>query len=130
MAMLHAQSFKFSTGSYARTQANLLAYEVMDRMRVMALDTSAALVDYTSADPGGSCVFSGTVAANQQITNDLNCWYDKIDGTLPGASGSITQAGNLFTVTVNWTELAIREQGNNQKGVAITFQPTTVTSVL
>ena len=119
MAMLHAQSFKFSTGSYARSQANMLASEIMDRIRIVATDpTAPAISGYTVTNPGGSCIYDGSVASNAVITNDLNCWYNKLGDNLPGASSSITQSGNLFTVTINWTEQAIRQAGSNQKLVA------------
>ena len=131
MAMLHAQSFKLSTGSYARSQANLMAFEIMDRMRAAAVDPSApAISGYTTANPGGSCTYTGTVASDAQITNDLNCWYTKLGTTLPGASASITQSGNLFTITINWTEQSIREDSGNQKLVAFTFEPSTIGAAL
>lgn len=125
MAMLQAQSFKFSTGSYARTQANMLAYEIMDRMRVTALDGSATMSDYTGGDPGGSCDYDA-VATNLVITNDLDCWYSKLGDILPGATGTITQAGALFTVTLTWTDMSIRLDSGNQKQTSFTFQPTSV----
>lgn len=126
LAMLQAQGLKFSTGSYARTQANLLAYDIIDRMRVMAVDPTVTMADYAADDPDGTCVYEGNVAANQVITNDLNCWYSKLEDTLPGATGSITQNGALMTVTVTWTDQSIRTQSANQKQVVITFQPTVI----
>lgn len=41
-----------------------------------------------------------------------------------------TQVGNLYMATVNWSEMSIRKEGNDQKGVSFTFQPATVSSVL
>lgn len=114
LAMMQAQGFKFAASSYKRTQANFLAYDIIDKMR---LDPASA-ADYTVEDPGGNCS-----PATVSVENDLNCWYRGLETSLTALSGEITQNGSLYTVTVNWTDQSVRTTGANQRLVSFTFEP-------
>ena len=113
LAMLQGNGLKFSTASYVRTQANLLAYDIIDKMRV---DPSSA-DQYTADDPGGTCS-----ATTVSVDNDLTCWHQSLASTLAQGSGSITQNGNLFTVVVNWSDQSIRMENGDEKQVSFTVE--------
>jgi type IV pilus assembly protein PilV len=49
--------------------------------------------------------YDGTCSSAYMAENDLFEWYQVIQGSLPGGStGTITLAGNMFTITVEWAE--------------------------
>ena len=113
LAFLQGNGLKFSTASYVRTQANLLAYDIIDKMR---LDPGSA-DQYTADDPGGTCS-----ASTVSVDNDLTCWHQRLGTTLAQGSGSITQNGSLFTVTVNWSDQSIRVENTSEKQVSFTVE--------
>ncbi len=93
------RGLRFGHDAYLRSQATILAYDITERLRANA-DNAASYV--SSADPAGTC--SATAAG---ITNDLNCWYERIAQTLPGASAAIAPvAGNAgaYRITISWLD--------------------------
>ncbi len=112
-------------GSYYRSQASQLAYDIADRLRVNASYALANTSNYTintssDAVPSStSCIdqVNGCSDANLRA-QDLREWSENfIDVTgighdnsdykavLPGGIGSITASGAVFTVQVSWTEI-------------------------
>ena len=96
LAFLQAQGLKFNTSAYSRTQASLLAGDILDRMRLNAGSAAA----YATTSPSGSC--DPLVAS---VQNDINCWLARLGTALPSGTGSITDNGaGSYTVTVTWLE--------------------------
>jgi len=74
-------------------QANLLVVSMADKMR------------------GDSAIASGgTVSAA-----DIAIWNTEIQKYLPSASGSVTSASNIHTITVNWTESQDSNQTDSER---------------
>jgi len=125
LAALQTTSLKFNTDSYFRTQSTLLAYDIIDRMR---LNLSAVYNgDYDAADSTtaaskvftyGGCKGSASqckcddAAANCNTANlatyDLGKWYEKIGATLPEGSTNLATisrtTANKVTITLQWKE--------------------------
>ncbi len=101
LAALQARGVKFNHDAYARSQATYLAYEVMDLMRANRANAAAYVA---AADPGGVCNPTASGAAN-----DLACWYDALQATLPAGGATIAANGNQFDVTIRWQERGARE---------------------
>ena len=87
-----------------RTQATFLAYDIIDRMRA---NRDPALKGEYNVDFGDEGT-AGTIAGD-----DLIAWKENIANTLPAidnagtaevADGSISQDGNVFTVTLRWAD--------------------------
>lgn len=95
LAMLQGGGARFVSDAAVRSQATLLAYDIIDRMRM----NPAAAAAYTAGDPGGACD-----TATASVDNDLNCWYQAIADTLPQGNGSIAQSGAAFTVVLSWRD--------------------------
>jgi type IV pilus assembly protein PilV len=103
MALMQAQSLKFNAGSYSRSQASVLANDIIERMRV---DPGLA-TDYT-ASPSGTC----DVAA-VSVANDLICWHNQLSNRLSDGTGQIIQtAANQYTVRIMWQERFTRAGDN------------------
>lgn len=114
LAMLQLESLKHNTDAYFRTQATMLAYEIIDRMRANAdaarngdYVAAAAPADEVCGDSGTGCDSQTRLAAY-----DLSVWYKKLASALPADStpSSITQAGTQITVTVRWKEREVSKQ--------------------
>lgn len=99
LAALQTRSLQFNQGAYLRSQANIYAYDMLDRMRLNYTN----LANYNSAlaavDPESTPVTSPLDAA------DLNDWRRNIATTLPNGKGGIECAANTCTLTIEWDEL-------------------------
>lgn len=116
LAALQTTSLQFNTGSYFRTQATFLAYDILDRMRANSavvadggtydIPTAAAATPFlTSTDP--ACDTSSCTVADL-AAYDLGKWYKRMDLVLPGASTNLAtidiSSSNVVTITINWLE--------------------------
>jgi type IV pilus assembly protein PilV len=104
VAALQLMSLRSNYGSAMRSQATFLAYEIVDRMRA---NRTAALAGQYNVVLGANKT-AGTVAGD-----DVIAWKQNIARTLPAvdnagtpevADGAISQAGNIFTVTIRWND--------------------------
>jgi len=134
LAALQNTALQFNTDSYQRTQATLLAYDILDRMRANPSAVSAG--NYDVATPSDatskistyegcktsscSCGTSSCSAANL-ATYDLGKWYEKqkeLQGVSPSGTlkspGTISRSGTQVTVTLRWIE---RDLEKTQKWV-------------
>jgi type IV pilus assembly protein PilV len=120
---LQFKGLQYNQDAYFRSQVNILAYDIMDRMRLNQADaatyaTSLATnwpVDVTA--PTG-CDQTGTDAVG--TANDIACWQLQLFQALPpGSTADINNdGGGLFTITIGWTD---RE--GTPHNITYTFQP-------
>lgn len=120
MATLMMQSMQSSESAYSRSQASLLAYDMIDRMRAnKMLDTTkpyqsyrvshATLSnDYALANPAAcpSATCTDCTGATK-ATSDLAQWCGALNSSLPSVlSGTaITRNGtNDYVIEVQWLE--------------------------
>lgn len=113
LAALQTTSMQYNTGSYFRTQATFLAYDIIDRMRA----NSTAIID---ADGNGydqptssavtftvNCDTSSCTSA-ELATYDVKKWYDRAVATLPGATTTPPtidiSPSKSVTITIRWME--------------------------
>jgi len=95
LAGLQIQGMRFNTESYARSQATILAYDILERMRL----NPEQAANYVGPDPGGSCATAG----GSLVLRDRVCWHDRIAATLPGGTATITADGaDFYTVDIQW----------------------------
>lgn len=108
MAGLQMKSLQYNQASYLRSQANLLAYDVMDRMRLNRERARAG--DYNQEY--GAYSSGGTLARQ-----DLRDWNTSLTSTLPGGQGRVNCSNTTCTVDVRWKESADDAQTDaNQSG--------------
>ena len=114
LASLQAQSLKFNHEAYIRSQATILAYEIMDKMRT---DPTA---DFSAADPAAVDCTSGNADAFLDPSADMAMcmWLRDLQGDagdgvlprLPGGSGAITVNpvdATMFDVALTWVDREI-----------------------
>lgn len=100
IAAMQAKSLQFNHAAYLRSQANILAYDMADRMRLNR--DSARVGQYNLSLSAGKPEASSTAATDQ------NQWLTLIESVLPSGDGSVSCASNVCTLTVQW-----REAGRN-----------------
>ncbi|BAV33247.1 type IV pilus modification protein PilV [Sulfuricaulis limicola] len=113
LAALQTTSLQYNTGSYHRTQATYLAYDIIDRMRA----NSAAVADSDGNgydQPASANVTAGTNCDTTDCTSaqlalyDVKRWYDRIVATLPDAVARPPtiqiSTTKKVTVTIRWME--------------------------
>lgn len=113
LAALQTTSLQYNTGSYFRTQATFLAYDIIDRMR--ANSAAVADADGTGYDqPTSSAVTisvncdSSSCTSAELATYDVRKWYDRAVATLPNATATPPTINinptNSVTITIRWME--------------------------
>ena len=107
MAHMQASGMRSTHGAYLRTQATILATDILDSMRANV--TAARAGSYNVAF--GANGTAGTIEGD-----DVVFWKANLAATLPAGDGSITTSGSDVTVAVSWTGL----QQNENAGVAQT----------
>ncbi|MCP5152292.1 MAG: type IV pilus modification protein PilV [Ectothiorhodospiraceae bacterium] len=126
LAALQAQGLRFSTESYSRSQATVLAYDIIDRIRANRANAAAyaaANITGAGADAVDPTTCNDADAAKPvSVTNDLACWLrvmqgdatvdPPLPGLLPGAVPTIAQNGanaNYLDITLTWVDREPRE---------------------
>jgi type IV pilus assembly protein PilV len=113
LAALQTTSLQYNTGSYFRTQATFLAYDILDRMRA----NSGAVADSDGNgydQPTSSAV---TITVNCDTTSctstdlaayDVRKWYDRAVAILPNAATTPPtiqiNSSKQATITIRWME--------------------------
>lgn len=112
IASLQLSSLRWNNGAAKRSQATLLAYDILDRMR--ANPAAARSSEYST---GGT---PGTIA-----TADLNAWASNIVAAMgPGATGTVgvpnaTGTTAWFLITITWID---SNDPNDPNAGALTFR--------
>lgn len=129
LAALQITSLQFNTDSYARTQATLLAYDILDRMRANSAAVSTGKYDASSSTvsakisayntcKASTCACNTSACDSDNLaTYDLGKWYEKQSSLLPGAASNpatVERSGSQVTITINWIE---RDLSKSQRWV-------------
>ena len=129
LAMLQVQGMRFTNDSYQRTQATLLAYDLMDRMRANKVGADAGAYCLTTAapanpcnttvvPPSNTCGDSGGCTTKEDLARyDLYKWYQLQASYLSSTPTStpsslaresvVTASGTAiwrYTITMRWNE--------------------------
>jgi type IV pilus assembly protein PilV len=113
LSALQTRSLQFNQGAYFRSQANMLAYDMLDRIRVndsLPATNAApkpvreALSAYTMAVTEAK---NATAATTPLSAVDRYQWLRSINASLPGGKGQITcdNTTRICRVQITWTEL-------------------------
>lgn len=113
LSALQTRSLQFNQGAYFRSQANMLAYDMLDRIRIndslpkgniAPKPVREALSAYTMAETEAK---NATAATTPLSAVDQYQWLRSIDASLPGGKGKIAcdDATRVCAVEISWTEL-------------------------
>lgn len=134
LAGLQAQSLIFNKSAAQRSQATILAYDIIDRMRAnKALAEAGAYDSAFNTGPSGSInCETGTCSSGDMVTYDINQWLCLLGGTnetactnfgieglLLEGDGEITRNGSIVTVTVRWADDRTQADGSADRTTSI-----------
>jgi type IV pilus assembly protein PilV len=97
VAALQLTSLRSNHSASLRSQATLLASDMVDRMRANRTVALAGAYDVNFDDVADD-------ESTQQSQIDLVRWQVNLANTLPEGRGSIARNGTTFTVTVQWDD--------------------------
>lgn len=119
MATLMMGSLQSSESAYSRSQATLMAYDILDRMRANKVESgdpnqsfrvthaSAVNEDYrlnsTDECPAEDAGDPNTTGA-QKAEADLGQWCAQLQESMPNLTRVRIEGGPIFTVTIEWQE--------------------------
>ncbi len=113
LSSLQMRSLQFNQSAYLRSQANILAYDIIDRMRLNRNHITEYVIDYNTGAPTGSSL----------AEQDLRQWRELIEKVLPEGLGQIKcNSSGICTIAIRWTEQ--NQSDNNDEDIA-TFEYTT-----
>lgn len=99
LAGLQAASLRQSNSAYMRSQASILASDMLDRIRAnraSALNNNYDLAITDSAP---------TVTASSPLHDqDLNGWRAAVAAALPAGVGSVDVSGRVVTIVIRWVD--------------------------
>jgi len=103
LAAMQNTSVKLSYDSYLRTQASLLAYDMMDRIRANPTEIYQLGVD---DDPSvKTCVgATATCSPVDMREADLNHWHTAASDTFPEGQFRIVHDNGQYTIGINWND--------------------------
>lgn len=91
LASLQINSLKNNHSAQYRTTATVLAYDIIDRMRLNRVQS----YDLTKA-----ATHSGSGLNNTDLTE----WLTQVTNDLPSGKGEVGSSGDIVTVTVYWDD--------------------------
>jgi type IV pilus assembly protein PilV len=94
-ASLTAASLKSTNSSYYRSQATVLADDILDRMRANVTVARGGTYNITGNPP---VVTAGSGTALFDVTE----WTETVASTLPGGVGNVNVAAGTATITISW----------------------------
>ncbi|MGL6160037.1 type IV pilus modification protein PilV [Microbulbifer sp.] len=95
LAALQNRSLQYNHSAYLRSQANILAYDLLDRIRINRKNIDSYSLTAAADPPAGSLL--------AQV--DLREWRQNIASALPGGVGGIScTTAQVCTVTIQWSE--------------------------
>lgn len=121
LAGLQADGLRNNTSAYLRSQAALMAYDMLDRMRANIQGVESGdydnLMDSTPINP--ECISTGTGCSVAQLAqNDAYEWSDQLAKLLPSGQGRVigNGSGSIFSITVMWDDRRTGATGTDCSG--------------
>lgn len=127
MAILMLTSLQSSQGAYMRSQASLLAYDIVERMRTnytQAINTNDYALDASADDPAEpDCADSETGCdAAGQAELDMFQWRTTLSSSIPGSSATISRSNeNEYQIDITWSEAGEQLVDSNGNELAASF---------
>jgi type IV pilus assembly protein PilV len=124
MESMQVMSLQDTGNSGYRSIGIYLANDMADRIRAnkVAMDAN----NYNSisgASLNSSCLAAAGCSTSAMANHDKQEWLDNLAQSLPGGLGTISRSGDIFTVTVSWTEKVRTAAGVDTGTVTLTFEP-------
>jgi len=99
MATLQTRSLQFNQAAYMRSQANIYAYDIADRIRINRGKDAVNIASYNSD-------YEGSPSGNGIATTDVTKWRENIGRDLPGGKGKIecVATTRICVLSIKWDD--------------------------
>lgn len=122
LGVLQLAAMQNTQGGYLRSQATILAYDIIDSMRadIPAVTDGDYRITFADATPVAvDCYGLAANCTNRQMAiSDLNRWRTVLGNYLPAGSGQVNTVDlgttTQVTVTVTWVDPYTAASGNEQ----------------
>ncbi len=105
LAAMQTKSLQFNQSAYLRTQATILASDIIDRARANSENLSAYEVDASGTGSDENCEQATSNCTPAQIaSNDIFEWKNNVANQLPNGSASAAENGDIYAVTITWDD--------------------------
>lgn len=109
LAAMQTMALTADQGGYLRSQAVILAYDLLDRIRAnpLGMANSMANENYDQTPFPTSYPTDCTTAAcsySDLATYDLVKWKGNVTNMMPSGNGTISVVGGSFTITITWDD--------------------------
>jgi len=98
-------ALKMNTNAEIRTRANLLAMDMVERMRA----NPSQWDEYPMTAAECSSAVSDSPSSTDIAALDRSLWCQKLERELPEGEGTIAMTNGVVTITLNWQEREGRE---------------------
>lgn len=96
MGALQSRSLEFNYGAFLRSQANVMAYDILDRIRVNRANLASYSLNMADEAPEGDSL----------AEEDISGWLAGVEGNLPGGDAAIDcdSATNICSIEIQWVD--------------------------
>jgi len=107
LAMLQGKSLRVNTDALIRSEATLLANEIIEAMRLNT--TGAGKGKYVVSSKPAVCTTCTDTDGGLAANRDLIKWYEGQANVLPAPSSTITRDATtgVYTITMQWSERGV-----------------------
>jgi type IV pilus assembly protein PilV len=114
LTAMQNRSLQFNQMAYFRSQANIMAYDILDRIRLNRSNLNAYNMTL-AAFSGGTTPAAGNIAAT-----DIFQWRQGIDARIPGGQGGIecNNVTGICNVTILWGEINSTEIDDDEESTS------------
>lgn len=126
LAGLQATSLKNNFSASHRSQATLLSYDIVDRMRSNTVSIDNYLTSFMALDVAttqNGCLTGAGCSTAQMAQHDLYEWNLSLGNLLPNGEGAITLDSGNYTITINWDDNRDGAVDDDDPNFQVSFQP-------
>lgn len=107
LASLQTRSLQFNQGAYFRSQANILAYDILERIRINDARPEKVREKLSLYTIAKASFVASTAPTSPLSSLDLYNWRQNIFMSLPNGQGAIAcdDTDRTCEVTITWDEL-------------------------
>ncbi len=115
MAALQSSSMQGTAGTYFRTQADMLANDLSERIRANRTGSEASAYTYAGGGaPEATCGNADSCDSATMAAADISEWSDWVENSLPSGDAIVTELGqNFWAIQVMWDERRNGATGTN-----------------
>ena len=129
LAAMQVTGLASNQSAHQTSQSTLLAYDIADRVRANSSAAATYLTANTTLEEAvedgvqeGCKTTTGCTPA-QLAQNDLLEWHNSLASALPGATGTLVVADNIYTVAINWDQDRDGDADSDDPDFQMSFEP-------